>query len=125
MRAILPLLLLLPTAPLADAPLIILDQSQLPFDLGPGHPANSPARTSNSPNAAANSAGNTANAGSTWNNRPSNPANENRLIITADGGVGGGLAPPQPRGGCPRGRHQDSAFPISAINMASPKEKNR
>lgn len=95
MRAILPLLLLLPTAPLADAPLIILDQSQLPFDLGPGHPANNPARTSNSPNAAANSAGNTANAGSTWNNRPSNPANENRLIITADGGVLGYYAPSQ------------------------------
>lgn len=71
----------------ADAPLIILDRTQLPFDLGPGHPANNPARPSNSPNASWNSAGNTANSSSTWGNRPTNPANEQRLIITADGGV--------------------------------------
>lgn len=71
----------------ADAPLIILDQTQLPFDLGPGHPANNPARPANSPHAPGNSAGNTANATSVWENRPSNPANEKRLIITADGGV--------------------------------------
>lgn len=71
----------------ADAPLIILDQTQLPFDLGPGHPANSPARRANSPHAPGNSAGNTANASSAWENRPTNPANEKRLIITADGGV--------------------------------------
>lgn len=71
----------------ADAPLIVLDRTQLPFDLGPGHPANSPARPSNSPNASWNSAGNTANSSDTWGNRPSNPANEKRLIITADGGV--------------------------------------
>ncbi|MCF3973568.1 hypothetical protein [Paracoccus salsus] len=71
----------------ADAPLIILDQTQLPFDLGPGHPDNSPARQSNSPNAPWNSAGNTANARSTWQNRPANPDNENRLIMTADGNV--------------------------------------
>lgn len=72
---------------LADAPLIILDPTQLPFDLGPGHPANNPARPSNSPNAAWNSSGNTANSTSAWQNRPVNPANEKRLIITADGGV--------------------------------------
>lgn len=72
---------------MADAPLIILDRTQLPFDLGPGHPANNPAKPSNSPNASWNSAGNTANSSSTWGNRPSNPANEKRLIITADGGV--------------------------------------
>ncbi|MBK4215864.1 hypothetical protein JJJ17_08000 [Paracoccus caeni] len=71
----------------ADVPLIILDRTQLPFDLGPGHPANSPSRTENSPNSAANSASNPANASSTWQNRPTNPANEQRLIITADGGV--------------------------------------
>ncbi|RMC33214.1 hypothetical protein [Paracoccus alkanivorans] len=72
---------------IADAPLIILDRNQLPFDLGPGHPANNPAKPSNSPNASWNSAGNTANSPSAWENRPSNPANEKRLIITADGGV--------------------------------------
>lgn len=71
----------------ADAPLIVLDQTQLPFDLGPGHPANNPAKASNSPNAPWSSAGNTANAASTWQNRPANPANAKRLIITADGGV--------------------------------------
>ena len=71
----------------ADAPLIVLDQTRLPFDLGPGHPANNPASPANSPNAAWNSSGNTANAGTTWQNRPGNPDNEGRLIITADGNV--------------------------------------
>lgn len=71
----------------ADAPLIILDQTQLPFNLGPGAPANSPARPSNGPNATWNSGGHPANSGASWANRPANPANENRLIITADGGV--------------------------------------
>ena len=77
----------------ADAPLIVLDQTRLPFDLGPGHPSNNPASPANSPNAAGNSSGNPANAGSTWQNRPSNPDNEGRLIITADGGVLGYYAP--------------------------------
>ena len=71
----------------ADAPLIVLDRTQLPFDLGPGHPANNPARPANSPHAAGNSAGNTANSPQAWENRPTNPANEKRLIITGDGGV--------------------------------------
>ncbi len=71
----------------ADAPLIVLDQTRLPFDLGPGHPANNPASPANSPNSAWNSSGNTANSGTAWQNRPSNPDNERRLIITADGGV--------------------------------------
>lgn len=71
----------------ADAPLIIIDRGQLPFELGPGHPANSPAKNSNSPNASWNSAGNSANSSSVWENKPNNPANEQRLIITADGGV--------------------------------------
>lgn len=71
----------------ADAPLIIVDRTQLPFDLGPGHPANNPSKRSNSPHAPWNSAGNTANSSSVWGNRPVNPANEKRLIITADGGV--------------------------------------
>ena len=89
MRSLFPViaLFLAATAAHADAPLIVLDQTRLPFDLGPGHPANNPASPANSPNAAWNSSGNTANAGSTWQNRPSNPDNEQRLIITADGGV--------------------------------------
>lgn len=74
---------------LADAPLVILDRTQLPFDLGPGSPANSPARASNAPHAAWNSAGNTANSAAAWENRPSNPANAQRLIFTADGEVRG------------------------------------
>lgn len=73
----------------ADAPLIVLDRGQLPFDLGPGAPANSPARVSNSPNAAWNSAGNSANSPSVRANRPDNPANSRRLIFTADGTVHG------------------------------------
>lgn len=80
---------LIASAAHADAPMILLDPGQLPFDLGPGHPANSPARQSNSPNAAWNSASNTANSSSTRENQPSNPENEQRLIITADGGVMG------------------------------------
>lgn len=79
--------LALPATTRADAPLIIVDQTRLPFDLGPGHPANNPARTANSPNAPGNSAGNAGNVSSTWANRPSNPANEKRLIFTADGNV--------------------------------------
>ncbi len=80
-------LVLAATAARADAPLIVLDQTRLPFDLGPGHPANNPASPANSPHAAWNSSGNTANAGTAWQNRPSNPDNAERLIITADGGV--------------------------------------
>jgi hypothetical protein len=72
---------------LADAPLIVLDRTQLPFDVGPGNPANSPSRAENSPNSAWNSSGNTANSSSAWENRPSNPANEQRLIFTAQGDV--------------------------------------
>ncbi len=83
-------LLILPLgAARADAPMILLDPGQLPFDLGPGHPANSPARQSNSPNAAWNSASNTANSSSARENQPTNPENEQRLIITSDGGVVG------------------------------------
>lgn len=93
MRLVLPLILALSAAPFdatrADAPMILLDPGQLPFDLGPGHPANSPARQSNSPHAAWNSASNTANSSAARENRPSNPDNEQRLIITADGSVMG------------------------------------
>lgn len=77
----------LATPALADAPLIVLDRTQLPFDVGPGNPANSPSRAGNAPHAAWNSAGNTANSSAAWENRPSNPANEQRLIFTAQGDV--------------------------------------
>ncbi|MTH78888.1 hypothetical protein [Paracoccus aestuariivivens] len=78
---------------LADAPLFLLDQSSLPFDLGPGAPQNSPARQSNSPNSAANSSANSANASSSYANSPQNPANEKRVIFTGDGDVVGYYAP--------------------------------
>lgn len=80
-------------AALADAPLVVLDRTQLPFDLGPGHPANRPSRAGNSPNAAWNSAGNTANTAAAAENRPSHPANQGRLIFTSDGEVRGYYAP--------------------------------
>lgn len=70
---------------LGDAPLIIVNQTQLPFDLGPGHPA----KPASAPDATWNSAGNTANSSDVWENRSVNPANEKRLITTADGGVPG------------------------------------
>lgn len=78
---------------LADAPLFVLDQTQLPFDLGPGAPQNSPARQSNSPNAAANSAASAANRASAYANSPANPANEKRVIFIADGSVIGYYVP--------------------------------
>lgn len=81
------------TAAAADAPIFLIEQSGLPFDLGPGAPANAPARQSNSPNAAANSAANPANSGGAWPNSPQNPANEKRVIFTAEGTVVGYYAP--------------------------------
>ena len=77
----------------ADAPIFPIDQTQLPFDLGPGAPANAPSRAANSPNAAANSAANSANSSSSYANSPRNPANEKRLIFTAEGEVLGYYAP--------------------------------
>lgn len=87
------ILALLATPALADAPIFVLDQTQLPFDLGPGAPQNSPARQANSPNAAANSAASAANRSSAYANSPANPANEKRVIFTADGSVIGYYAP--------------------------------
>lgn len=89
MRLALAALALIAGPAFADAPLIVIEQSQIPFDLGPAHPANRPTRMSNSPNAAWNSAANSANSSSAYENRPSNPANSERLIITGDGGVMG------------------------------------
>lgn len=77
------------TALQADAPLFVIRQGDLPFDLGPGAPQNQPARPSNSPHAAANSAANAANRSTTYANSPTNPANERRVIYTARGEVVG------------------------------------
>ncbi|RCW78000.1 hypothetical protein [Paracoccus lutimaris] len=78
---------------LADAPLFLIDQTQLPFDLGPGAPQNAPSRQENSPNAAANSAASAANRSGSYGNSPANPANEKRVIFTDDGSVVGYYAP--------------------------------
>lgn len=74
---------------LADAPVFLIEQSSLPFDLGPGAPRNAPSRQSNSPNAAANSLASAANSSSSYANSPRNPANEKRVIFTSDGEVVG------------------------------------
>lgn len=89
LAAVLALALAVTTPPSAhaDAPMFILDRTQMAFDLGPGHPANNPASPRNNPNAAWNSAGNTANTSAAAENRPTNPENQNRLIFTADGHV--------------------------------------
>nr|WP_010395038.1 hypothetical protein [Paracoccus sp. TRP] len=93
MRALLTLIALSATPAFADASLFLIDQTSLPFDLGPGAPQNSPAKTSNSPNAAANSAASSANSSSSYANSPQNPANEKRVIFTGDGSVVGYYAP--------------------------------
>lgn len=80
---------LLASPALADAPLFLIDQTTLPFDLGPGAPQNAPARQSNSPNASANSAASAANSSASFANSPRNPANERRVIFTSDGDVVG------------------------------------
>lgn len=77
----------------ADAPLFVIEQSSLPFDLGPGAPKNSPGRQANSPNSASNSAANSANSSSSYANSPRNPANEKRVIFISDGSVVGYYAP--------------------------------
>lgn len=86
-------LALLGTPALADAPIFVIDQTQLPFDLGPGAPANSPAKQSNSPSAAANSTANAANSSSAHANSPDNPANARRVIFSSDGEAVGYYVP--------------------------------
>lgn len=81
------LALLLPGAALADAALFLVDPSQMPFDLGPGAPANQASRHSNSPAAAGNSSGAPGNGSGIHANAPSNPANgpDGGRAILADG----------------------------------------
>jgi hypothetical protein len=86
MRISIPFILALAASPaMADAPLFLLDQTKLPFDLGPGAPRNQPSRQANSPHAAANSAASPANSGSSFRNSPRNSENEKRVIFTSDG----------------------------------------
>ena len=87
------ILALAATPALADAPLFLLDQTKLPFDLGPGAPQNQPARQSNSPHAAANSAASPANSGASFANSPRNTENEKRVIFISDGTAVGYYAP--------------------------------
>ncbi|MDN3711813.1 hypothetical protein QWZ10_08190 [Paracoccus cavernae] len=82
-------LLAMSGAALADAPVFVIDQSQLPFDLGPGAPENAPARQSNLPSAAGNSSANAANSSAAYANSPNNPANSKRVLFTAEGEVVG------------------------------------
>lgn len=90
---LLPCLLALAGPALADAPLFLIEQSGLPFDLGPGAPRNQPSRQANSPNAAPNSLANPANSSTVYANSPRNPANEKRVIFLGDGSVVGYYAP--------------------------------
>ena len=78
---------ILPGVAVADAPLFIVDPSQMPFDLGPGAPANQPSRMSNSPSAAGNSSGAPGNGSGIRSNAPDNPANgpDGGRAIWADG----------------------------------------
>ena len=80
-----------PAAARADAALFVVEPSQMPFDLGPGAPANQPARQSNAPYAAGNSAGAPGNGSSIYANAPDNPANgpDGGRAILADGEVVG------------------------------------
>jgi len=87
------ILALLAGPAIADAPLFLIEQSALPFDLGPGAPQNAPSRQSNSPHAAGNSTASAANSSASYGNSPSNPANEKRVIFTGDGSVVGYYAP--------------------------------
>lgn len=65
----------LPATALADAPLFIVEPSQMPFDLGPGAPANQPARAGNLPHAPGNSGAAPGNGSGIRANAPDNPSN--------------------------------------------------
>lgn len=82
---------LLPLQAKADAPLFLVEPSQMPFDLGPAAPANKPSRQSNSPSAAGNSGGAPGNGSGIYANSPDNPANapDGGRAILADGEVVG------------------------------------
>lgn len=81
----------LPSAAFADAPLFIVEPSQMPFDLGPGAPANQPSRAGNLPHAPGNSGAAPGNGSGIRANAPDNPANlpgGGRTIWAGDEPVG-------------------------------------
>lgn len=76
---------------LADAPLFIVQPSQMPFDLGPGAPANQSSRRQNLPSAPGNSSSAPGNGSGIRANAPDNPANGpdgRRAIWAGDEPVG-------------------------------------
>lgn len=76
---------------LADAPLFVVDPSQMPFDLGPGAPANQPSHRANLPGAPGNSGSAPGNGSGLRANAPDNPANGpggGRAIFAGDEVVG-------------------------------------
>lgn len=82
---------LCPGAALANAALFVVEPSQMPFDLGPGAPANQPSRASNAPAAAGNSGSAPGNGSAIRANAPDNPANGpdgGRAIIAGGEAVG-------------------------------------
>lgn len=81
----------LPPAAFADAPLFIVEPSQMPFDLGPGAPANQSARAGNLPHAPGNSGAAPGNGSGIRANAPDNPGNlpgGGRTIWAGDEPVG-------------------------------------
>lgn len=75
----------------ADAPLFIVEPAQMPFDLGPGAPANQPSRPRNLPSAPGNSSGAPGNGSGIRANAPDNPDNGpdgGRAIWAGDEPVG-------------------------------------
>lgn len=82
---------LMPGAALADAALFVVEPSQMPFDLGPGAPANQPGRVTNAPGAAGNSGSVPGNGSGIRANAPDNPANGpdgGRAIVAGSETVG-------------------------------------
>lgn len=75
----------------ADAPMFIVEASKMPFDLGPGAPANQPSRRQNLPSAPGNSSRAPGNGSGIRANAPDNPANGpegGRAIWAGDEPVG-------------------------------------
>lgn len=75
----------------ADAPLFVVDPAQMPFDLGPGAPANQPSARANLPHAPGNSGSAPGNGSGIRANAPDNPDNGpdgGRAIFAGDEAVG-------------------------------------
>ncbi|MFD1882899.1 hypothetical protein [Paracoccus pacificus] len=85
LRALSILIMLSPLPAFAEAGVFLVDRGTLPFDLGPGHPANSPALFANRPTNNRNSAANPLNGAANRANLPSVAAQGTDLIVTDDG----------------------------------------